>query len=372
MDVSLPTNARLCRIQPNWGLLRFNAEIPMKIQQTGLGRNLIRRLALLGVALLGSLSAVAAPAITGVTPPADRTYLGGEFLTFQVAFDEAVLVTGTPQLGLTIGSSAVNAVYEGGSGKMNLVFRYRVQPGDADSDGIAVTTPLALNSGTIKNAGGSDTTLTFTAPSTAAINVDGTQIPAAVLEAYLKADNAGASDQFCSSVAISGDTVVVGTSGEDSNATTVNGDGSDNSASAAGAAYVFKRSGSVWIQEAYLKADNAESFDQFAFSVAISGDTVVVGAPGEASNATTVNGDGSDNSAGSAGAAYVFKRNGNSVWTQEAYLKADNAESFDLFGSSVAISGDTVVVGAWLESSNATTVNGDGSDNSAAQAGAAY
>ena len=150
----------------------------MKIQQTGLGRNLIRRLALLGVALLGSLSAVAAPAITGVTPPADRTYLGGEFLTFQVAFDEAVLVTGTPQLGLTIGSSAVNAVYEGGNGKMNLVFRYRVQPGDADSDGIAVTTPLALNSGTIKNAGGSDTTLTFTAPSTAAINVDGTQIPA--------------------------------------------------------------------------------------------------------------------------------------------------------------------------------------------------
>ncbi|MGK0197777.1 MAG: hypothetical protein ACI91J_001045, partial [Yoonia sp.] len=159
---------------------------------------------------------------------------------------------------------------------------------------------------------------------------------------------------------------------ESSNATTVNGDGSDNSAAQAGAAYVFQRANSIWTQEAYLKANNAGISDQFGTSVAISGDTVVVGAPGEASNATTVNGDGSDNSAGSAGAAYVFKRNGNSVWTQEAYLKADNAESFDLFGSSVAISGDTVVVGAWLESSNATTVNGDGSDNSAAQAGAAY
>jgi hypothetical protein len=182
-------------------------------------------------------------------------------------------------------------------------------------------------------------------------------------QAYLKASNANAGDRFGVSVAISGDTVVVGAPEEDSNGT---GGESDNSASKAGAAYVFVRSGATWSQQAYLKASNAESNDIFGYvySVAISGDTVVVGAPLEDSNGM----DESDNSASKAGAAYVFVRSG-ATWSQQAYLKASNAEQYDAFGNPVAISGDTVVVGAWFEDSNGT--GGEG-DNSAPQAGAAY
>ena len=121
----------------------------------------------------------------------------------------------------------------------------------------------------------------------------------------------------------------------------------------------------------YLKASNTDADDWFGYSVAVSGDTVVVGAYLEASSATGVNGDGSDNSANNAGAAYIFGRSGG-VWSQQAYLKASNTAAGDLFGVSVAISGDTVVVGASGEDSSATGVNGDGSDNSASYAGAAY
>ena len=65
--------------------------------------------------------------------------------------------------------------------------------------------------------------------------------------------------------------------------------------------------------------------DSFGEFVAISGDTVVVGAWRESSNATGVNGNQDDNSAGAAGAAYVFVRNGG-VWSQQAYLKASNTD----------------------------------------------
>src|SRR5262249_50884845 len=111
------------------------------------------------------------------------------------------------------------------------------------------------------------------------------------------------------------DTVVAGAAGEASAATGVGGDQLDNSAVYAGAAYVFMRSGTTWSQQAYLKASNTEANDDFgsasngnfsASSVAVSGDTVVVGAPYEASAATGVNGNQADNSAPGAGAAYVF------------------------------------------------------------------
>jgi sugar lactone lactonase YvrE len=129
-------------------------------------------------------------------------------------------------------------------------------------------------------------------------------------------------------------------------------------------------------QEAYLKASNTSPNDWFGYAVAVSGDTVVVGAYMQYSRATGVNGNQSDNSAPGAGAAYVFVRNGTN-WSQQAYLKASNTVKTyngrdDRFGSSVAMSGDTVVVGAPHEESNATGVNGNQSDNSAYHAGAAY
>jgi hypothetical protein len=190
-------------------------------------------------------------------------------------------------------------------------------------------------------------------------------------QAYLKASNSGAGDFFGYSVAVSGNTVVVGAQFEDSNATGVNGDQANNSSPNVGAAYVFVRSGGVWSQQAYLKASNTQAGDQFGECVAISGDMVVVGAYYEDSNATGVNGNQANNSASGSGAAYVFVRLGG-VWSQQAYLKASNTAVGDAFGDAVAISGDTVVVGAWLEDSNATGVNGNQASNSAVKSGAAY
>ena len=186
-----------------------------------------------------------------------------------------------------------------------------------------------------------------------------------------KASNPDINDQFGHSVAISGDTMVVGAPLEDSNATGVDGDGTNNSAGESGAAYVFVRVGGVWSQQAYLKASNTNGGDQFGRSVAIDGDTIVVGAPHEAGSATGVNGDGTDNSAGFSGAAYVFTRAG-TVWSQQAYLKASNTGAGDLFGESVAIDANTIVAGASFEDSGATGVNGNQADNSADQSGAAY
>jgi hypothetical protein len=192
-----------------------------------------------------------------------------------------------------------------------------------------------------------------------------------VQQAYLKASNAEASDLFGYSVAVSGDTVVVGAPWEDSNATGVNGNMFSYSAGESGAAYIFTRSGTTWTQQAYLKASNTGAGDKFGQTVAVSGDTVVIGAPYEYSNATGVNGNEADNSAQWSGAAYVFSHSG-TVWTQQAYLKASNTDAFDSFGSTVAVSSDTVVVGASNEASNATGVNGSQANNSASGSGASY
>ena len=189
--------------------------------------------------------------------------------------------------------------------------------------------------------------------------------------AYLKASNTDPDDRFGVSVGISGELVVVGAYRERSQATGVNGNEGNNIAPNAGAAYLFERVGGVWSQRAYLKASNAGTQDYFGWSVAISGELVVVGAYWESSNATGVNGDESDNSLTQAGAAYIFERAGG-AWSQQAYLKASNTGFGDWFGWSVAISGELVVVGARQESSRATGINGDESDNDAAHAGAAY
>ena len=189
-------------------------------------------------------------------------------------------------------------------------------------------------------------------------------------QAYLKASNTAGNDQFGTTVAISGDTVVVGAPGEDSNATGVDGNQADNSASASGAGYVFVRSGTTWSQEAYLKASNTGAADQFGSSSAIAGDTLLVGSPGEDSNATGIDGNQASNSASASGAAYVFVRSG--TWSQQAYVKASNTGVDDAFGSSVSISGDTALVGAIQEDSNATGVNGNQANNTETNSGAAY
>jgi hypothetical protein len=177
----------------------------------------------------------------------------------------------------------------------------------------------------------------------------------------VKASNTGAGDFFGRSVALSADgsTLAVGAVGEASNATGVNGNQSDNSASGSGAVYVFTRTGSTWAQQAYVKASNSSFGDFFGRSVALSADgsTLAVGADGEDSNATGVNGNQSDNSASGSGAVYVFTRTG-STWAQQAYVKASNTGADDRLGERVALSADgsTLAVGASGEAFGAGAV----------------
>jgi cysteine-rich repeat protein len=198
-----------------------------------------------------------------------------------------------------------------------------------------------------------------------------------ILQAYIKSSNPGAYDFFGESVALSADgsTLAVGAPGEDSAATGINGNQADNSASGAGAVYVFTRSGTAWSQQAYIKASNAGVSDQFGDSIALSADglTLAVGAIGEASAATGIDGDQANNSAQWAGAVYVFGRSG-TMWSQQAYIKASNTDPGDEFGTSIALSADgsMLAVGAPYENSAARGIDGDQADNSDDAAGAAY
>ncbi len=214
--------------------------------------------------------------------------------------------------------------------------------------------------------------------------------------AYLKSSNPEAGDHFgCGGVldghagygtAISGDgnTIAIGAPHESSASKGINGDQKDNSASDAGAVYVFTRSGANWSQQAYIKASNTDATDHFGHAVALSadGNTMAVSAFWESSNAKGVNGNQADNSIPQAGAVYVFTRRG-ATWTQQAYVKASNtgeagtADSFgdgDQFGFSLALSddGSVLAVGALTEDSASPGINGNEASNTAASAGAVY
>jgi FG-GAP repeat len=195
-------------------------------------------------------------------------------------------------------------------------------------------------------------------------------------QAYVKASNTNANDQFGTSVALSADgaTLAVGAFAEASAATGIGGNQADNAAASAGAVYVFARSGATWSQQAYVKASNTNANDQFGFSVALSADGAILaaGAPVEDSAAIGIGGNQADNSALNAGAAYVFTRSG-TTWSQQAYVKASNTNQSDQFGYSVALAADgTLAVGAPGEASAATGVNGNQADNSLVFAGAVY
>ena len=145
--------------------------------------------------------------------------------------------------------------------------------------------------------------------------------------ARLTASDASIGDFLGWSVAIHGDTAVVGAYGD------------DDSGESSGAAYIFERSQAnpnAWEQVAKLTAGDAAAADFFGVRVAISGDTVLVSAYGD------------DDSGSASGAVYVFERLQGSpdAWSEVVKLTASDAAAGAVFGSSVAISGDTAVVGA--------------------------
>jgi hypothetical protein len=145
----------------------------------------------------------------------------------------------------------------------------------------------------------------------------------AIQQAQLSAADGAAQDYFGTSVALDGDTALVGAPEDDIGA---NGN--------QGSAYVFARSGTTWSGQAQLIAADGAAEDYFGYSVALAGDTALVGAPYD-----RVGGNAAQ------GSAYVFARSGSS-WTQQQQLTAADGAAEDNFGYSVALAGDTALVGA--------------------------
>jgi hypothetical protein len=202
-------------------------------------------------------------------------------------------------------------------------------------------------------------------------------------QAYVKASNTaanaqfgGASGFFGPTLALSGDgsTMAVGALGESSGATTINGSQTDTSAPSAGAVYVFSRAGTTWSQQAYVKAWNARANASFGHpALSADGNLLAVGSNGESSAAMTINGDTTDSSSPSAGAVYTFTRTG-TTWTKDAYIKASNTRAGSAFGVTTAVSsdGNTLAVGAHWETSAASGLNGDQTNTTSNNAGAAF
>ena len=134
------------------------------------------------------------------------------------------------------------------------------------------------------------------------------------------------SQYFGQSVALDGDTAVVGV------------DGDDDFGSSSGAAHVFVRNAQgTWIHQQKLTASDAESLDRLGVSVAVDGDTAVAGA--------YLEGEGGQQ----AGAAYVFTRNAQGTWSEQQKLTASDAAAEDFFGFSVAVDTDTALIGAFYD-----------------------
>jgi hypothetical protein len=205
--------------------------------------------------------------------------------------------------------------------------------------------------------------------------VSNTEVPASEtiteMIGYFKASNAGDSDYYGYSVALSGDgsTLAVGAVYEDNSATGVITDGSEYYGDAddvesenSGAVYLYSNEDGYWQQVAYLKASSANDAGLLGFVIDFSddGDLLVVSAHGESVPANwVVNEDDADSglvddeTATMSGAVYVFSKESGS-WQQDAYIKASNASSYDNFGRALAVSGDgtVIAVGAPLESNS--------------------
>jgi hypothetical protein len=184
-------------------------------------------------------------------------------------------------------------------------------------------------------------------------------------QAYVKASNPSLNDYFGTSVSVSsdGNTLAVGAQFEDGSIAGIGGTQDDLLADA-GAVYVFTRSGTVWTQQAYVKASNPTAGDRFGISVSVSsdGNTLAVGANSEDGSSAGINGADNDSFSG-AGAAYVFTRSG-TTWTQQAYVKASNPTASDYFGFSVSVSsdGNTLAVGAGSEDGSIAGIGGTQDD----------
>lgn len=194
---------------------------------------------------------------------------------------------------------------------------------------------------------------------------------------YLKPANAGVEDWFSFSLDLQGDILVVAAHHEDSGIGGVDTPGAmfDNSRPSSGAVYTYARNtsglGHAWNQIGFMKAPIPDDADFFGFDLCLSGERLVVGAPGESS----LLGSGDDNSVHWSGAAFVYQRNTTGVgpdWWLEECVKASNAGVDDFFGWSVSIDGDMLAVGAINEDGGGTGLNPNQNSEAASNSGAVY
>jgi hypothetical protein len=247
----------------------------------------------------------------------------------------------------------------------------------ADGNTLAVGAPNEDSSATTVNGGQGDADPTNVGSNFGAAYVFVRAGLTWVQQAYVKASNSGNGDQFGNALAVSadGDTLAVAAINEDSNATGINGNQSANTAANSGAAYVFRRVMGIWAQQAYIKANNTGASDQFGAAIALSADanTLAIGAPAEDSNETGTGGLGTNNNASNSGAVYTYAQIA-ATWTVGEYIKPSNTGANDAFGTAVALAADgtTLFVGAPLEDGGDNGLGGDGADNTATDAGAAF
>ena len=250
-------------------------------------------------------------------------------------------------------------------------------------------------------------------------------------QAYIKPDNTKRENNFGEVLAISqdGHTIAVGVPQENSNAIGIDGDGSNNNSSKSGAVYIYFRSNDVWVQQSYIKASDAQSNGEFGKSLSLNqtGDILAVGSPenkgagktyvlsrqnetwtedsiiapetlsGPDSFGTAVSltADGKTIAVSAPGDEDFFtgfrlnfddtelRRNSGTVytfhlvdgqWTQQSQFKHKEIDSGDLFGTTLSLSydGNILAVGAPFESSNATGIGNDETNNSDDDSGAVF
>ena len=190
-------------------------------------------------------------------------------------------------------------------------------------------------------------------------------------DAFLKAPNAGELDRFGVSIAVSGDRLAVGALGEGSDGQGIGAPAENDNAPDSGAVYVFVNQRDTWTLDAFIKASNASPRDVFGQTLAMDKDRLAVGAVSEDSGGLDIGADPLDDSTPESGAVYLFTH-GTQGWVETAYLKASNTAAFDEFGTSLAIRGDRVAVGAPGEDSADPGVDGDQANNRSPNAGAAF
>lgn len=196
-------------------------------------------------------------------------------------------------------------------------------------------------------------------------------------QAYVKASNPDANDEFGNAISLSedGDVLVVGAPFEGSSATGIDGNPNDNSAQRAGAVYIFSRNAGSWAHKAYVKAAVSNASDRFGFAVSLSADgqSLTIGAYSESGSTAGIGGNPNDVSRSRSGAVYLFIED-SGTWQQHAYIKASTPDLDDTFGQALDLSSDgqTLAVGARNERSSASGVGGDSTDNSVPSVGAVY